>query len=324
MKIIPVDCNYVEQGFASAYLMVHEGLDGLRGFFVECNTNHAIPYLKEAALREGLSPLQIDGLVITHVHLDHAGGAGLFLQEFPNAKLYAHPRAARHAIDPTKLVASATQVYGEVFMRKLYGTILPCAADRVVVLEDGAEIDWHQAGIKLQTKHLRGHANHHLVVIEESSRTLFSGDSFGVSYPHINHRNGVLAIPSTSPTDFDGEAALGSVEWILSQNLNRVGLTHFGFLIGAEIQIAGIQLLDYLKFSMELVKKIQSDPAMTEEKVFEEIVAWVSDYFSKKGITLDSNDLEFLKIDLKVNAQGLVYAAARKRRVDRKSNNSHF
>ncbi|NBP50223.1 MAG: MBL fold metallo-hydrolase, partial [Actinobacteria bacterium] len=77
------------------------------------------------AVLEGLSPLQIDGLVITHVHLDHAGGAGLFLQEFPNAKLYAHPRAARHAIDPSKLIASATQVYGEAFMNKCYGTILP-------------------------------------------------------------------------------------------------------------------------------------------------------------------------------------------------------
>ena len=87
MKIIAVDCNYVEQEFAASYLMVHEGPLGRRGFFVECNTNYAIPYLKAAALHEGLTPSQIDGLVITHVHLDHAGGAGLFLQEFPNAKL---------------------------------------------------------------------------------------------------------------------------------------------------------------------------------------------------------------------------------------------
>jgi glyoxylase-like metal-dependent hydrolase (beta-lactamase superfamily II) len=311
MKIIPVDCNYVEEGFASAYLMVHEGPQGWRGFFVECNTNHAIPFLKEAALREGLSPLQIDGLVITHVHLDHAGGAGLFLQEFPNAKLYAHPRAARHAIDPSKLIASATQVYGEAFMKECYGTILPCPSDRVVILEDGDEIDWSSAAVKLPTKHLRGHANHHLVVIEPTSRTLFSGDSFGVSYPRINQHQGILALPSTSPTDFDGEAALSSIDWILSLNLNRVGLTHFGFLIGAEITIAGMQLKDYLKHSIELLARIRQDSTMNEEKVFQELVAWVKDYFLKRKLMLDSKDLEFLKIDLKVNAQGLIHAASR-------------
>ena len=308
MKIIPVDCNYVEQGFASAYLLVKDGPEGLRGFFVECNTNHAIPYLKEAALREGLSPLQIDGLAITHVHLDHAGGAGLFLQEFPNARLYAHPRAARHAIDPSKLIASATQVYGQEFMEKLYGTILPCPADRVVVLENGADLIWPEVGVTLKTKHVRGHANHHLILMETETRTLFSGDSFGVSYPRINSLKGILAIPSTSPTDFDGEAALDTVEWILSQDLNRVGLTHYGFLIGAEIQIAGMQLVDYLRFSISLQKKIAQEN-LSVDLAYEHIRDWVVQYYFNKKLNLDEQDLEFLSIDLKVNAQGLVFAA---------------
>ncbi len=310
MKIVPVDCNYVQESFAASYLLVEEGQDGIRGFFVECNTNHAIPYLKEAALREGITPDRIDGLVITHVHLDHAGGAGVFLQEFPNAKLYAHPRAARHAIDPTKLVASATQVYGEAFMQKMYGTILPCPAERVVVLEDGAEIDWSEAFVRMKTKHVRGHANHHVVVIEPSSRTLFSGDSFGVSYPLIHEKHGVVAIPSTSPTDFDGEAAIESVDWILDQDLNRVGLTHFGFLIGAEIQIAAMQLKDYLKMSIELVNKVRSN-GLTESEVYQSIRDWYIEYFDSKGVALDAEDLALMEIDFKVNAQGLVFAASR-------------
>lgn len=310
MKMIAVDCNYVENEFAASYLLVHEGPSGKRGFFVECNTNYAIPYLKEAALREGLTPDEIDGLAITHVHLDHAGGAGLFLKEFPQAKLYAHPRAARHAIDPSKLVASATTVYGEEFMQKMYGKIEPCPAERVVVLEDGSDIDWVQAGVRLQTKHLRGHANHHLCVIEPSTKTLFSGDAFGVSYPVVNEKKGIVAIPSTSPTDFDGPAAIASVEWILDQNLVQVGLTHFGFLKGAEIQIAGMQLIDQLRFSEAMLRRIKSE-TLDEDRTFEYIHDWTIQYFAGKGIHLDPEDLRILNLDLRVNAQGLVYAANR-------------
>lgn len=311
--MIAVDCKYVEDEFAASYLLVQDGPHGLRGFFVECNTNHAIPHLIEAALHEGLTADQIDGLVITHVHLDHAGGAGLFLREFPNAKLYAHPKAARHAIDPSKLVASATQVYGETFMQKMYGKILPCPQERVVILEDGDEINWAEAGVRLQSKHLRGHANHHLCVIEPSTRTLFSGDAFGVSYPTINEKRGVISLPSTSPTDFDGPAAVQSVEWILDQDLVQVGLTHFGFLKGAEIPIAGMQLIDHLRFSQDLLKRIKVE-VMNEERAFEHIHDWTIQYFANKGVHLDAEDLRILKLDMRVNAQGLVYKSLEQKR----------
>ena len=308
MKIITVDCNYVQEQFAASYLMIEEGVSGPRGFFVECNTNYAIPYLMEAALREGLAPDQIDGLVITHVHLDHAGGAGLFLQKFPNAKLYAHPRAAKHAIDPSKLIASATHVYGEAFMQKMYGTILPCPMERVVALEDGVPIDWMSVGGCLETKHLRGHANHHLCITEPKTKTLFSGDSFGVSYPIVNEKRGVVVMASTSPTDFDGPAAIQSVEWILNQGFLRVALTHYGFLIGAEISIAGMQLLDQLHFSQELLGRIKSEK-LNDEQTFSAILDWTTQYFKSKNILLDDEDLKILSLDLKVNAQGLVFAA---------------
>jgi glyoxylase-like metal-dependent hydrolase (beta-lactamase superfamily II) len=304
MKIIPIDCNYVTKEFATSYLLVENG----RALFVESNTNYAIPYLLAALKAEGLSPTDVDGLIITHVHLDHAGGAGLFLQECPQAKLYAHPRAARHAIDPSKLVASATQVYGEAFMQKLYGTILPCAAERVVVLEDGDAIDWQ--GVKLKTKHTRGHANHHLCILEPTTNTLFSGDAFGVSYSSINLKKGLVVLASTSPTDFDGEAAIATVKWIRDLGVARVALTHFGFLTGAEIQQGAQQLLDEIHYSMQLMQKIKTEK-LDEKTATAELTSWVVNYFSQQNVQLDQKDIEWLSLDLQVNAQGLVFAAQR-------------
>ncbi len=306
MRIIPVDCNYVEEEFATAYLLIEND----RGFFVECNTNHAIPYLLEAVKKEGLTPDQIEGLLVTHIHLDHAGGAGLFLREFPNAKLYAHPKAARHAIDPSKLVESATAVYGEKFMQKLYGTILPCEASRVVVLEDGDTISFR--GDSFQTRHTRGHANHHLVMIEPKTKTLFSGDAFGVSYPHVNEKHGLIALASTSPTDFDGEAALEAIDWIASRDLEQVGLTHYGFIPKDKIADASDQLRGWIQYSMELVARIQKEN-LSLDRIEEALHEWLIQSCEKKGQKLDQADLKHLGLDLKVNAQGLRFAAFRPR-----------
>lgn len=305
MKIITVDCKYVGSEFAASYLLVKED----RGFFVECNTNYAIPKLKEAAAKEGLSPDQIDGLCVTHIHLDHAGGAGLFLREFPRAKLYAHPRAARHAIDPSRLVASATQVYGREFMQKLYGDILPCPEDRVVVLQDGDRIPWPAGGPGLMAKHTRGHANHHLCLLEPESHTLFTGDSFGVSYPVLNHKRGTVAIASTSPTDFDGEAALATIDWIESLRLNAVAPTHYGLFPRAEVPEMARQMRDQLRFAIEMLKRIQREK-LDEKRVTEHIQDWMLQYYGNQGIHFDQEDLKLLNLDFRVNAQGLVYAAS--------------
>ena len=296
MKIIVVDCKYVEDEFAAAYLLIEDG----RGFFIECNTNHAIPRLLDAARQEGLHPGQIEGLLITHVHLDHAGGAGLFLKTFPNAILYAHPRAARHAIDPSRLIDSATRVYGEAFMEKLYGTLLPCAAERVKELEDGALIPFGQKGLEI--RHVLGHANHHVIAREPVSGTVFTGDAFGVSYPVLSGAAPVI-IPSTSPTDFDGEEALKSIDLIESLRPTRVALTHFGFIEGERVAEAAGQLRKGIRISLDLLAQIRSGN-LPAEKVEHELT-------TRTGAYLGRSDLDVLRIDLKVNAQGLVHAASK-------------
>jgi glyoxylase-like metal-dependent hydrolase (beta-lactamase superfamily II) len=302
MKIISVDCNYVEKEFAASFLLVK----GKAGFFVECNTTHAIPFLLKAAESEGLSPEQVEGLLITHVHLDHAGGAGAFLKAFPNAKLYAHPKAARHAVDPAKLIASATAVYGEETMQKWYGTIYPCDPERVIVLQDGDQISFQ--GEVMKTHHLRGHANHHLVMMEPSTKTLFSGDSFGVAYPQVMKRRGDVILASTSPTDFDGPAALEAVDWIVNEHPEQIGLTHFGMLPKEKIGPFAQILRDQLQFSMELMKQTVREN-LELGQVQERLQGFIVQYFAARGIQLDQEDLGHLAVDLKVNAQGLHFAA---------------
>jgi hypothetical protein len=202
-------------------------------------------------------------------------------------------------------VASATQVYGEAFMKKLYGEILPCPMSRVVALEDGSIVEW--AGLELQTRHTRGHANHHLCVIEPTTKTLFSGDSFGVCYPKVHAKHGLVITVSTSPTDFDGNAAL---DWIRHQDLSRVALTHFSYLEKNEIQAAADQLVDQIRFSMAMVDRIKRE-SLTVERVQEHIRDWMLQYYAQKRIHLDPEDLKLLKIDFDVNAQGLVFAASK-------------
>ncbi|NDF13969.1 MBL fold metallo-hydrolase [bacterium] len=304
MKIICVDCKYVEPEFAGAWLLVHEG----RGLFIECNTNHAIPLLREAAEREGIAPADIDGLVVTHIHLDHAGGAGEFLRVFPNARLYAHPKAARHAIDPSRLVASATGVYGEAFMKKLYGEIRPCEEDRVQVLNDGDSLFFQ--GVELEIKHTRGHANHHLVVFEPTTRTLFTGDSAGVTYPALNRRHGLVVIPSTSPTDFDGAAALATLDWMEKLAPNRLAPTHFGFIEKQDLPRAFQMLRSGLELSISVQASRDAAGKEAAVKRIEEALraGFAAIFLRDWGVRLEERDWGILRVDLQVNAQGLLTA----------------
>ena len=128
-----IDTAFQRDHFDAAYLIVEDG----RGAFVDCGTNHSVPHLLAAVQQAGITPADIDLLIVTHVHLDHAGGAGLLMQQLPNATLVAHPRAAPHLIDPEKLIAGATAVYGEEEMQRSYGTLQPMPEARVRVVEDG-------------------------------------------------------------------------------------------------------------------------------------------------------------------------------------------
>jgi glyoxylase-like metal-dependent hydrolase (beta-lactamase superfamily II) len=298
-----IDCDYVLPELAAAYLRV----EGDEAAFVETNTSHAAPRLLAALAAAGLRPEQVRWVIVTHVHLDHAGGASALMKALPNATLLAHPRAARHLIDPSRLVASATQVYGAESFARLYGVIEPIDAARVRALDDGATVEL--GGATLQVIHTRGHANHHFVVVDRAASSVFTGDTFGLVYPRLQ-RAGRFALPSTSPTDYDGAEARKSLDKVLALGVERAFLTHFGEV--RDLDVVAAQLRRWLDLSDALIQEAAALPPPEREPLLRQrLAAGMEQAAADAGLTLDDDDRALLDLDIGLNAQGLAFAAGK-------------
>ena len=298
-----IDCHYVEPGLACAYLR----LEGEEAAFIETNTTHAVPRLLEALEAAGRARESVRYIIVTHVHLDHAGGASALAAACPNATVLAHPRAARHLIDPDKLVRSASAVYGEERFRELYGEILPIDAARVRSLEDGDEVEL--GGAPLHFHHTRGHANHHFVVHDPKRDTVYTGDTFGLAYPRLQ-RGGRFAYPSTSPTDFDAAAAHESVKKVLALGTSTVCLTHFGEI--DQLEETASQLHRWLDRSADLFDQARGWPEQEREKrIYAGLEQTMNEAAEARGLELDEADRALMAFDLDLNAQGIAFAVTR-------------
>ncbi len=217
-----IDTAFQRDHFDAAYLIVEDG----RGAFVDCGTNHSVPLLLAAVQQAGITPADVDLLIVTHVHLDHAGGAGLLMQQLPNATLVAHPRAAPHLIDPEKLIAGATAVYGEEEMQRSYGSIQPVPESRVRIVADGETV--MLAGRALECIDTPGHARHHHCIWDARSRSWFTGDTFGLSYRELDGPQGAFILPTTTPVQFEPEALRSSIARMVTRTPEAMYLTHYG------------------------------------------------------------------------------------------------
>jgi glyoxylase-like metal-dependent hydrolase (beta-lactamase superfamily II) len=188
-SIHTIDTGFQRPDFDAAYLIVENG----RAAFVDCGTGLSVPAMLQALADAGLGVEAVDWLLLTHVHLDHAGGAGLLMQQLPNAKAVLHPRGAPHMIDPTRLIAGATAVYGAEEIARSYGRIEAIPESRVVVAEDGHRIDL--AGRELVLLHTPGHALHHYCVWDARSRSWFTGDTVRHLLPRAGQRAGRFHLP---------------------------------------------------------------------------------------------------------------------------------
>ena len=190
---------------------------------VETGSQTSVPALLAALDELGVEPGELAGVAVTHIHLDHAGGVGDVAAAFPDATIYVHERGARHLVDPTKLVNSAAQVYGDL-LDSLYGRLTPTAAERVHVLADGEQVTV-SSNRALTTVDSPGHAKHHLALHDSHSGVLFAGDAVGVRLPDV----GILR-PATPPPDFDLDQALASLRRFAGRRPAGIALAHFGLV----------------------------------------------------------------------------------------------
>lgn len=187
---------------------------------VETGPGSTLPALERAVDATGAHLGDITQLLVTHVHLDHAGAAGSLLRRLPEARLFVHPVGAPHMIDPTRLLNSATRIYGDR-MDTLWGAFEACPADRVVLLQDGDEIACGDR--TLTALHTPGHASHHVAFVDSEQRTAFTGDVGGVRLEGATYVR-----PPTPPPDIDVEAWHASVDRLRALELQALDLTHFG------------------------------------------------------------------------------------------------
>jgi glyoxylase-like metal-dependent hydrolase (beta-lactamase superfamily II) len=219
--ITAVDTEYLHPGHAAAHIVQHGG----RAAFVDVGTNDSVPYLLAALDALGIERAAVDYLLLTHVHLDHAGGAGLLMQELPNATAVLHPRGAPHLIAPAKLIEGARAVYGKERFQRLYGKLVPIRAERVRTTQDGDSVSL--AGRELEILHTPGHALHHQVFVDRAHACMFTGDTFGLSYRELDSPRGAFIIPTTTPTQFDPEQMIASIDRLLAYSPAAMYLMHF-------------------------------------------------------------------------------------------------
>ncbi len=296
--IVTIDTGFQRANFDAAYLIVENG----RGAFVDCGTQHSVPAMLGALAEQGLAPEDVDWLILTHVHLDHAGGAGALMQHLPNAMLAVHPRGAPHMIDPTRLVAGATAVYGEEEIARSYGEIVPVPASRVRVLDDGDSIEL--AGRALLCIDTPGHARHHLCVWDARSLSWFTGDTFGLSYREFDNADGApFVIPTTSPVQFEPEPLKASIRTMLARDPQAMYLTHYG-RVGDVARLAQ-DLIEQIDAMVALAREADGQPDRHERLVTALLDLYGARARAHGSALTPAQIAELLAIDAELNAQGL-------------------
>ncbi|MGB1581647.1 MAG: MBL fold metallo-hydrolase, partial [Nevskiales bacterium] len=274
---------------------------GKAAAFVDTGTNYSVPSMLNALSEHELSAEDVRYIIPTHVHLDHAGGAGEMMRQCRNAELVIHPRGAPHMIDPSKLVAGATAVYGEEEMRNSYGEILPISKDRVLSPEDGESLDLN--GRPLLFLHTEGHAKHHFCVYDETSNGFFTGDTFGLSYRELDTDRGAFVLPTTTPVQFDPEAWQESINRLMSFDPARMYLTHFGMV--EDVERLACDLRTRLRDYVHMARSVEPGPQRQPELV-NALSRHAKDALQRHGCCLNESQLQdLLGMDMLLNAQGI-------------------
>lgn len=301
--VIPVDCHYTGRGKAACFLIVEDG----RAAFVDNNTSKALPYLIAALEANNLTTQDVEYAIVTHVHLDHAGGTAALLERCPRAAVLAHPKAARHLVDPSRLAAGARSVYGEDF-DTLYGEIRGVPEDRVRVVEDEEVLRWGSR--RLRFFHTLGHASHHVCIHDDKSNGVFTGDSFGLALNWMVRPGPPFAVATTAPPDFDPEEARKSARRIVGTGADYAYLPHFGVHQNLERHA---EMLERSIGQMEAIVPAAAaqelEGAALQRFCQQRVRAAMEEQLAWCGVDDPEADLAWLGEDIAINAMGLAHCA---------------
>jgi len=295
--ILTIDTGFFRPRFDASHLLIEEG----RAAFIDVGTNHSVPRLLTALAEAGLGVDAVDWIILTHVHLDHAGGAGALLRHLPRARAVVHPRGARHMLDPTQLVAGASAVYGADEVRRTYGELVPIPAGRLVEAPDGHGVEL--AGRRLTCLDTPGHARHHISIHDERSGAFFPGDTFGLSYRELDSARGAFILPTTTPVQFEPDALKASIARMLGHAPPAMYLTHYG------------RVEDVPRLAADLVEQVDAMVALAcaadgHPDRHARLVTALGDLYAQRavahGCAASAGAVrELLGMDIELNAQGL-------------------
>jgi glyoxylase-like metal-dependent hydrolase (beta-lactamase superfamily II) len=295
--ITAIDTGFERSMFDASHLLVEDS----RAAFIDVGTNFAAPRLMAALQARGLEADDVDYVIVTHVHLDHAGGAGEMMRRLPRAKLVVHPRGARHMIDPSALVAGASEVYGADAVRARYGDLVPVPAQRVVEAPDGHVVEIK--GRRLLFLDAPGHARHHLVIWDEATSGFFTGDAFGLAYRELASAKGAFVMPATSPVQFEPDAMKASISRMMERGPALLFLTHYSRVTNPAAAAASMEeMLD----AIVALGRREDGHADRHARLARGMEALILDRAMAHGTALPVEDIrKLIALDLELNAQGL-------------------
>ena len=268
---------------------------------VETSASPSIKYVKEGLKALGISLDEVKYIIVTHIHLDHAGGAGLLIQECPNAKVVVHPKGARHLADPSRLIAGAKAVYGDKFSA-LFEPILPINEDRLLVKGEGDKLT---IGPNCQLEFLDtpGHANHHFSIYDPISNGMFTGDTVGVRYEQLIPDGVQLFLPSTSPNQFSPEAMKRAIDRFKKMQLDVIYFGHYG--MAKEPNEVYRQVSNWLEIYVNEAKRVYAEQK-GYEVLAERLESLVREHLRGQGISDDHEVYNILQLDIEVSSMGLI------------------
>lgn len=272
---------------------------------VETSSSPSVPHIIEGLKELGYSPTDIKYIIVTHIHLDHAGGAGLLLQQCPNAKVVVHPKGERHLADPTKLIAGARAVYGEKF-DSLFNPILPIPEESLVVMNNEDTLTIGE-DCTLTFYDTPGHANHHFSIYHPTVNGMFTGDTAGVFYRMLLKEGIEFYLPTTSPNQFSPDKMLQSIKLYKDLSLSYIFFGHYGMSENPEEVYEQVSF--WIDKFVEFANRGLSKGETVEEQIniiSQELVREATSYLHNKGIRSDHEVFEILALDMNVCAMGLI------------------